>query len=175
MHEHALQPSVGVGAITEFTVSVADCTPPGLGKLPYSLVLSQGSPAVMNVQDEDPAGAHEIEKGLEHGASVGSAMDHPQGAKQADSVIDTLFGKAAQFDQVCLNGKYGASSITGHEFSIHDFEHGATEVDPNDVITTFCQRQSGSAATASEVENDLGSGAMWPRESLIQDLLIETA
>jgi len=130
---------------------------------------------MMNVQDEDATRTHEFEKGVEHGASIGSALNHPHRAEQADGMIHTLFGKAAQFDQICLNGKYCASGATGPEFAIHDFQHGTTEVYSDHVIATFCQRQSGSAAAASEVENDFRARAIWPRKRLLQDLLIEAA
>lgn len=126
MHEHALQSSIGVSAVTELTVSILDRIPPRSGELSYSLVLSQGSPAVMDVQDECPTGTHEFEQGVEHGSPIGSAVDHSHGAEQADGMIHALFGKAAQFDQICLNGKYCASGATGPEFVIHDFEHGTT-------------------------------------------------
>jgi hypothetical protein len=110
---------------------------------------------MMDVQHEGPSGTHKFEKGVEHGSSIVSAVDHSQRAEQADGMIHALFGKAAQFDQVGLNGKYCASGATGPEFAIHDFEHSTTEVDPDHVIATFGQRQSRSAAAASEVDNDL--------------------
>ncbi len=126
MHEHALQSSIGVSAVTEFTVSISDRIPPRSGELSYPLVLSQGSPAMMDVQDEGPTGTYKFEECIEHGLPIGSAMDHSYGAEQADGMIHALFGKAAQFDQICLNGKYCASGATGPEFAIHDFEHGTT-------------------------------------------------
>ena len=130
---------------------------------------------MVDVQDKGPTGTYQFEEGIKHGSPIGSPVDHSHGAEQADGMIHALFGKTAQFDQICLNGKYCASGATGPEFAIHDFEHGATEVDPDHVIATFCKWQSGSAAAASEVENDLRSGVIWPRESLSQDVLIESA
>jgi hypothetical protein len=153
MHEHALQSSIGVSAVTELTFSILDRIPPRSGELSNSLVLSQGCPAMVDMQNEGPTGTHKSEKGIEHGSSIGSAVDHPHRAEQADGMIHALFGKAAQFDEVCLNGKDCASGATGPEFAIHDFEHGTTQVDPNHVIATFCQWQSGSAAAAAEVDN----------------------
>ena len=126
MHEHSLQSTVGVGGITELMVAVAECCPPRPRKFSEALVFSQGRPAVVNMQDEHAIRAYQVKNGFQHGASIGSAVDHPQRAEQANGMIHTLFGKATQFDQICLDGKYCASGTTGHEFAIHDFEHGVT-------------------------------------------------
>lgn len=130
---------------------------------------------MMDVQDEGPTRTHKPEKGIEHGSSMGSAVDHPHRAEQADGMIHALFGKAPQFDEVCLNGKDGTSGATGPEFVNHDFEHGTAKVDSDHVIATFCQRQSGSAAAASEVENGLRPRPIWPGKRFLQDVLIKPA
>ena len=90
-------------------------------------------------------------------------------------MIGTLFGKAVQFDQICLNRKDFASGATGPEFTIHDFEHGTAEIDGNHVIASFGQWQCRSSAPTSQVEDDLGTGLFWAGECLLQDLLIQPA
>ena len=130
---------------------------------------------MMDVQDEATTWTHKSEKGIEHGSSIGSALNHPHGAEQADGMINALFSKAPQLDEVCLNRKNLTNGATGPEFANHDFKHGTAKVDPDHIVATFCQGQRSPAAAASEVDNDLRSRSIGPGKRFLQDLLIKAA
>ena len=105
MHEHAFQASIGVRRVSEFTIPIATGIPAGSDQLPCSVVLPQGSPTMMYVHNESPSWPNQLVEGAQHGASIRISVNHSKSAEQTYRMISSLFGKAVQFDQICLNRK----------------------------------------------------------------------
>ena len=102
MQEHVVQAAIRIDRIAEFSVATPRVSPTS-PKQTAAAALRKRGVAMVDVQQQPATSTHDSAGVPQHGATVRSTLDHPEGAEKTDRSVRDMVAESVELDQIGLD------------------------------------------------------------------------